>query len=80
MMQITPQYPPLARNVFPLLRDLSSDGKLKLAELLIESVRSAQTNASMESLFGAWESDTSVEDLIKEIYSARTVNHDREEF
>ena len=74
------QHPPLAQNVFPLLRDLSSDGKLKLAELLIESVRSAKANSSMESLFGAWESEKSAEEIIQEIYSARTTNRDREDF
>ncbi|HWF44325.1 MAG TPA: hypothetical protein VG537_06765 [Candidatus Kapabacteria bacterium] len=79
-MQISHQDQRAIQNVLPFLRGLSSDSKLELAELLIELVRSPKEPASIESLFGAWESDKSAEEIIEEIYSARTTNTDREDF
>ena len=68
----------ISDTYFLMLKGLSPDKKLLLAERLIESVRVPAPKPSLASLFGAWESDKSAEEMIEEIEGSRTSTTDRE--
>src|ERR1700679_1170970 len=71
-MEVRNHNPKLVKNYLPMLRSLSANDKLDLAEMLIELVRVPEPPKSIEHLFGAWESDKSAEEMIEEIEGART--------
>lgn len=60
----------LAEYYFELLKNLDADSKLQLIELLSHSMREKASDTdvnSLQSLFGAWQSDDSAEDIIANI-------------
>ena len=72
----------LIESYFRLLKNLSTDTKLELIAKLSNSMKSSKKskNDSLESLFGAFISKQSADELISEIKQARTFTRKRAEF
>lgn len=72
----------LIETYFGLLKNLSADSKLELIAKLSNSMKTAKTSKtdSLKSLYGAFVSKQSADELINEIKSARTFNRKRAEF
>jgi hypothetical protein len=69
-------------NYFGLLKNLSIDNKLELISKLSNSMKSSkkEESSSLSSLYGAFKSKKSADELIKDIRESRTFNRKREEF
>jgi len=69
----------LIESYFLLLKNLSPDGKLELISRLSKSMKSGKRakGHSLESLFGAFVSEHSADDLIDQIKKARNFNRKR---
>ena len=63
-------------SYFGLLKNLTPDRKQELIARLSKSIKTSQKNhkESLKSLFGAFLSDKSADELIEEIKSARNFN------
>ncbi len=72
----------LIDNYFGLLRSLSSENKLKLIAKLSNSIINEDTDNEdiIDMFFGAFKSEKSAEELIKEIRESRTFNRTIEAF
>jgi len=72
----------LLETYFGVLRNLSADTKLELISMLSKSMKSSKSarSSSLKSLYGAFISDKSADELIDDIKKARTFNNKREEF
>ena len=72
----------LIDNYFGLLRSLSSENKLKLIAKLSSSIINEDTDNEdiIDMFFGAFKSEKSAEELIKEIRESRTFNRTIEAF
>ncbi len=59
---------------FGLLRNLNSDSKLDLISKLSQSLKKSnkQDAPSLQSLFGAWQSEKTAEEIIAELRASRT--------
>ncbi|MEP7145503.1 MAG: hypothetical protein ABI792_00695 [bacterium] len=69
----TNSYSKLIDAYFSLIENLSEENKLKLIEKLSSSTKLVTNGTkSMKSFYGIWKSEKSAEDIISEIYSART--------
>jgi len=66
---------------FGLLKNLSPDSKLELIARLSNSMKTSKEtqNGSLQSLYGAFISEKSADELIDDIKTARTFNRKREE-
>ena len=66
----------LADYYFGFLKNLNSDSKLDLISKLSQSLKETETtsNTSLESLFGAYKSDESAEEIIAELRASRIFN------
>lgn len=70
----------ILNNYLGLLERLAPKMKLRLIEKLKDSTKgTSQYKSDMSSAFGAWESEESAEEIIKNIRSSRIVNRDIEE-
>lgn len=72
----------LIENYFSFLEKLSSDDKLELISMLSESMKSTKKpkkKVPLSSLYGAWVSEKSADEIIAEIKTARNFNRNREE-
>ena len=72
----------LIKSYFDLLKNLSSNTKLELISKLLNSMKTSKPpkNGSIKSLYGAFISKQSADDLVREIKIARTFNRKSEEF
>ena len=72
----------LIDNYFGLLSSLSSENKLKLIAKLSNSIINEATDNDniVDKFFGAFKSEKSAEELIKEIRESRTFNRTIEAF
>jgi hypothetical protein len=73
----------LIESYFEILKNLSSENKIKLIEKLSLSIKNPLPplkSKSIKSSYGAFVSEKSAEELIEEIKSARTSNRNKEEF
>lgn len=72
----------LIDNYFELLKNLSPDAKLELIAKLSSSMKTSKRtkNGSLKSLYGAFISKQSAEELIRDIKQARTFQRKTEEF
>ncbi|MEC3881933.1 hypothetical protein [Parapedobacter sp. 10938] len=70
----------LADYYFGFLKNLDSRSKLDLISRLSQSVKEAEPIAeiSLQSLFGAYQSDESADEIIEEIRSSRVFKRDIE--
>ncbi len=71
----------LAEHYFELLKDLDANSKLQLIELLSHSMREKHSDTdshTFQSLFGAWKSDDSAEEIIAQIRNSRSFNRNIE--
>ncbi len=71
----------LIKTYFDLLKNLSPDSKLELIAKLLNSIKNPKhsKNGSLKSLYGAFISKKSADDLIREIKQSRTFNRKAEE-
>lgn len=70
----------LADYYFGFLKNLNSESKLDLISKLSQSLREERRtkNISLKSLFGAYETDETAEEIIKEIRESRVFNRNIE--
>jgi hypothetical protein len=70
----------LADYYFGFLKNLNSDSKLDLISKLSQSLRHSDKDdeASLQSLFGAYKSDETAEEIIAEIRASRVSNRNIE--
>lgn len=70
----------LIEGYYELLKNLSPDSKLELIAKLSDSMKSGQkrNNDSLKSLYGAFISEKSAEEIIKEIKDSRNFSSKRE--
>lgn len=71
----------LIKTYFDLLKNLSPDSKLELISKLLNSMKNPKIskNGSLKSLYGAFISKQSADELIREIKQSRTFNRKAEE-
>jgi hypothetical protein len=70
----------ILNNYYNLLSGLSIRLKLELIEKLTQSIKAGLSSEySIKSAFGAWQSEQSAEELIKQIESSRQTNRHLEE-
>ena len=71
----------LIESYFGLLKNLSVDSKLELIAKLSNSMRATKRtkNDSLKSLYGAFVSNQSADEIIDDIKQARTFNRKRTE-
>ena len=66
---------------FGVLKNLNADSKLDLISQLSQSLKSGIVdNTSLESLFGAYKSEDTADEIIAEIRSSRVSNRNIEVF
>ncbi|MFP4026125.1 MAG: hypothetical protein ACLFVR_16510 [Thiohalospira sp.] len=72
----------IADNYFGMIKNLSVDVKLDLISKITDSLKKTKTentDDSWKKLFGAWESDQSAEEIIKELRASRHINRQIED-
>ena len=71
----------LIETYFGMLKNLSPDSKLELISKLFKSMKSEKVakRNSLDSLYGAFISDQTADELIADIKKARTFNRKRAE-
>ena len=74
------QHISLADYYFGFLKNLNSDSKLDLISKLSQSLKEGETipETSLESLFGAYKSDESAEEIIAQLRASRVFNRNTE--
>ncbi len=79
-MNSSTQHISLADYYFGFLKNLNSDSKLDLISKLSQSLKEMETtpNMSLESLFGAYKSDETAEEIIAELRASRVFNRNTE--
>lgn len=72
----------LIKTQFELLKNLSADNKLELIAKLSNSMKTTKRakDDSLKSLYGAFISKQSADEIINDIKQARTFNRKRAEF
>ena len=75
-MKSSTQHISLADYYFGFLKNLNSDSKLDLISKLSQSLKEPETTpkTSLESLFGAYKSDETAEEIIAELRASRVFN------
>lgn len=70
----------LADYYFGILKNLNSDSKLDLISKLSQSLKEAETvpETTLQSLFGAYKSDDTAEEIIAELRASRVFNRHTE--
>lgn len=79
-MASIPQNISLADYYFGFLKNLNSDSKLDLISKLSQSLKETEKKPdfSLQSLFGAYQSDETAEEIIAEIRASRVFNRNTE--
>ncbi len=70
----------IADYYFGFLKNLNADSKLDLISKLSQSLKQIDDNqsASLQSLFGAYKSEETAEEIIAQIRTSRVFNHNIE--
>ena len=73
-------YTSIADYYFGFLKNLNSDSKLDLISKLSQSLKNTEVSpeTSLQSLFGAYKSEESAEDIIHEIRQSKIFNRNTE--
>ena len=81
-MKATDQNINLIETYFGLLKNLSADSKLELIAKLSTSMKTTNRTKddSLKSLYGAFISEKSADEIISDLKQARTFNRKRAEF
>lgn len=81
-MNSSSQHISLADYYFGFLKNLNSDSKLDLISKLSQSIKENQIapSTSLQSLFGAYKSDETAEEIIAELKASRVFNKNIEMF
>jgi hypothetical protein len=64
----------IAENILEMIKNLDADVQRRLINKISDSLKEAdqeKNDGSWKKLFGAWESDESAEEIIKEIRASR---------
>ncbi len=71
------KYDTLADYYFAFLKNLNADSKLDLISKLSQSLKETETSAqmSLDSLFGAYKSDDTADEIIADIKASRIPNN-----
>ena len=78
-MASSTQHESYAEYYFGVLKNLNADSKLDLISQLSQSLKSDKTETtSLESLFGAYKSDETADEIIAELRSSRVSNRNIE--
>jgi hypothetical protein len=79
-MNTSAQHISLAEYYFGFLENLNADSKLDLISKLSQSLKKDETSQepSLQSLFGAYKSDETAEEIIAEIRASRIFNRNIE--
>lgn len=79
-MNSSSQHISLADYYFGILKNLNSDSKLDLISKLSQSLKENQTvpATSLQSLFGAYKSEETAEEIIAELRASRVFNRNIE--
>ena len=79
-MNLSSQNISLADYYFVFLKNLNHDSKLDLISKLSQSLKVSESkdDTTLESLFGAFKSDESAEEIIAELRASRTFNRKTE--
>ncbi|MVN23260.1 hypothetical protein GO621_17185 [Mucilaginibacter sp. HMF7410] len=79
-MNSSTQHISLADYYYGFLKNLNSDSKLDLISKLSQSLKETETTPEtpLESLFGAYKSDESAEEIIAELRASRVFNRNIE--
>ncbi len=74
------QHISLADYYFGFLKNLNSDSKLDLISKLSQSLKESETipETTLDSLFGAYKSDETSEEIIAELRTSRVFNRNLE--
>ena len=70
----------IAENILEMIKNLDADVQRRLINKISDSLKEAdqeKNDGSWKKLFGAWESDESAEEIIKEIRASRLLTGDR---
>ena len=74
-MDSSTQYKNYTEYYFDILKNLNADSKLDLISQLSQSLKSGKVDSpSLESLFGAYESEETADEIIAEIRSSSISN------
>lgn len=79
-MNLSSQHINLADYYFGLLKNLNSDSKLDLISKLSQSLRDRDEipEVSLQSLFGAYKSEETADEIIEQLRASRVFNRNRE--
>ena len=79
-MNTSTQHISLAEYYFGFLKNLNTDSKLDLISKLSQSLKKDETipETSLQSLFGAYKSDETADEIIAEIRASRVSNRNIE--
>jgi hypothetical protein len=79
-MNLSSQYINLADYYFEFLKNLNPDSKLDLISKLSQSLkqRGEATEVSLQSLFGAYKSDETADEIIEQLRASRVFNRNIE--
>ena len=79
-MNTSSQHINLAEYYFGLLKNLNADSKLDLISKLSQSLKEKETisEISLQSLFGAYKSDETADEIIAELRASRVFNRNNE--
>lgn len=79
-MTTSSRHSSLADYYFGFLKNLNPDSKLDLISKLSQSLKETQTvpEASLQSLFGAYKSEETAEEIIAELRASRVFNRNIE--
>ena len=79
-MNLSSQHISLADYYFGFLKDLNPDSKLDLISKLSQSLKNVDKAAevSLQSLFGAYKSEETADEIIEELRASRVFNHNIE--
>lgn len=79
-MNLPVQNTSLAEYYFSFLKNLNTDSKLDLISKLSQSLKENETvpETSLQSLFGAYQSNETADEIIAEIRASRSFNHNIE--
>ena len=79
-MNLSSRHISVADYYFGLLKHLNPDSKLDLISKLSESLKKSDEtpNVSLQSLFGAYKSEESADEIIDQLRTSRVFNSNRE--
>ena len=79
-MNLSSQQISVADYYFGILKNLNPDSKLDLISKLSQSLKKSDepVDVSLQSLFGAYQSEESADEIIEQLRTSRVMNRNRE--